>query len=278
VPSIHLEKNKPNLNSNCSLNVENIILRGGGFNQSLQWGHGSPSYCSVLTTSTTGASAAAVITTTSNATATKSTPSINKSSNVQAMNDLIDRLFSSVNTNNHSFDSPFVFNINNRSCNGSRSTIKPPCYSISTNNNEITINGTSISEIGAGVGYYLRNVANMTIGWKRGGGNNIFIPSSWPAVDTVIANRRNTQYSYIMNVCTHSYSLVWYSWEDWSFFLDWMSLSGINLYLAMTGQEEVQYKVFQKFGLTDMDIRKWFNGKMHMFIVTANFFYWDCIL
>ena len=26
-------------------------------------------------------------------------------------------------------------------------------------------------------------------------------------------------------------------------FIDWMALSGINLYLAMTGQEEVQYKV-----------------------------------
>jgi alpha-N-acetylglucosaminidase len=63
-----------------------------------------------------------------------------------------------------------------------------------------------------------------------------------------------------MNVCTHSYSLVWYSWNDWSTFLDWMSLSGINLFLAMTGQEEVQYKVFQKLGLSDMQIRSWFNG------------------
>jgi hypothetical protein len=37
------------------------------------------------------------------------------------------------------------------------------------------------------------------------------------------------------------YSLVWYSWGDWQEFIDWMSLSGINLYLAMTGQEEVLY-------------------------------------
>ena len=58
-----------------------------------------------------------------------------------------------------------------------------------------------------------------------------------------------------MNVCTHSYSLVWYDWNHWTAFIDWMALSGINMALAMTGQEEVQYKVFQKYGLSDIDIR-----------------------
>lgn len=63
-----------------------------------------------------------------------------------------------------------------------------------------------------------------------------------------------------MNVCTHSYSLVWYQWSDWERFIDWMALSGINLFLAMTGQEEIQYKVFSQFGLNDTQIRNWFNG------------------
>jgi alpha-N-acetylglucosaminidase len=39
-----------------------------------------------------------------------------------------------------------------------------------------------------------------------------------------------------------------------------MSLWGINMALAMTGQEEVQYKVFTQLGLSDSDIRHWFNG------------------
>jgi alpha-N-acetylglucosaminidase len=38
-----------------------------------------------------------------------------------------------------------------------------------------------------------------------------------------------------MNVCTHSYSLVWYGWKEWEAFIDWMALSGINNYLAETG-------------------------------------------
>jgi alpha-N-acetylglucosaminidase len=37
-------------------------------------------------------------------------------------------------------------------------------------------------------------------------------------------------------------------------------MSGINLFLAMTGQEEIQYKVLSQFGLNDTEIRSWFNG------------------
>lgn len=51
-----------------------------------------------------------------------------------------------------------------------------------------------------------------------------------------------------------------YTWAQWSVYIDWTALSGVNLVLAMTGQEEVQHKVFQKFGLDDLTIRRWFNG------------------
>ena len=40
-----------------------------------------------------------------------------------------------------------------------------------------------------------------------------------------------------------------------------MALAGINNVLAMTGQEEIAYKVFTKFGLNDTEIRSWFNGR-----------------
>ena len=63
-----------------------------------------------------------------------------------------------------------------------------------------------------------------------------------------------------MNVCTHSYSLVWYDWASWQSLIDNMALRGINMVLALTGQEEIQYKIFSKLGLKDHDIRSWFNG------------------
>lgn len=136
-----------------------------------------------------------------------------------------------------------------------------PCYTMETSaDGKLKITGTSASELSAAVGYYFRQYCNMTIGWPRGGGSRVFLPKKWPRVSVKVTRQRNTPWSYIMNVCTHSYSLVWYGWREWEAFIDWMALSGINLNLAMTGQEEVQYKVFRQLGLNDTTIRSWFNG------------------
>lgn len=130
-----------------------------------------------------------------------------------------------------------------------------------TSDEKVAIVGSSASELSYGVGFYFREICNMTIGWKRGGGSRIFMPRQWPTIGSKpITKTRLVPWSYMMNVCTHSYSLVWYSWRDWEEFIDWMAMSGINHFLAMTGQEEVQHKVFQQFGLDDASIRSWFNG------------------
>lgn len=63
-----------------------------------------------------------------------------------------------------------------------------------------------------------------------------------------------------MNVCTHSYSLVWYDWKAWQSLIDGLALRGINMILALTGQEEIQYHVFSGLGVKDHEIRSWFNG------------------
>jgi len=137
------------------------------------------------------------------------------------------------------------------------------CFSLrdDPDSGELVVTGTTVSEITAGIGHYLRQMCNVTIGWPRGGGSSLLIPQTWPTIGTKpLIKHRVVPWSYLMNVCTHSYTLVWYDWADWERFIDWLALSGINNILALTGQEEIQYKVFQKLGLSDMDIRTWFNG------------------
>jgi alpha-N-acetylglucosaminidase len=114
------------------------------------------------------------------------------------------------------------------------------CFTLSDAGAQTAIAGTSASELTAGIGHYFREFCNMTIGWPRGGGSNVFTPAAWPSVGAApLVVARIVPYSYIMNVCTHSYSLVWYDWPAWEKFIDWMALSGVNFFLAMTGQEEV---------------------------------------
>ena len=136
------------------------------------------------------------------------------------------------------------------------------CYSISSLGGEgpVVISGTSAAELAAGAGWFLREKANYSIGWPRGGGSRAGLPASasWPAAAAIAA--RAAPFSLATQVCTHSYSLVWNDWPAWQRFLDWMALSGVNLFYALTGQEEIQYGVFSQLGVADADIRSWFNG------------------
>ena len=37
---------------------------------------------------------------------------------------------------------------------------------------------------------------------------------------------------YMSNVCTFSYSYVWWGWEEWEAFIDWLALSGSPTFLS----------------------------------------------
>jgi alpha-N-acetylglucosaminidase len=154
----------------------------------------------------------------------------------------------------------------------------------SNNATIIVITGTSISELTAGLGYYFKEYCNFTIEWSTGGragGSHIVIPEVWPvplyynektnstrntrhhnqqSVSVTIQKHRTVPWSYLMNVCTHSYSLVWYDWSAWQSLIDGLALRGINMILALTGQEEIQHQVFSELGVKDHEIRSWFNG------------------
>ena len=132
-----------------------------------------------------------------------------------------------------------------------------PGFCVYAEHSNVLIKARSFSDLTAGIGYYLK-YSNITIGWRYGGGSHVKIPDHWP--DLVVQKQRSVPYSSFLNVCTHSYSLVWYNEADWSALIDWLALSGINNILALTGQEYIQWLVFPQLGVQDEDIRCWFNG------------------
>ena len=119
----------------------------------------------------------------------------------------------------------------------------------------VTVYGTSGPDLAYGAAWYLREHCGMSFSWERAGGNQVAAPAGgWPVVATTDQGRvqwRRRDVSYGFNVCTFSYSQVWYRFgtasegylASWENMLDWMTISGINLALAYTGQEEVYRKV-----------------------------------
>uniref|UniRef100_A0A8C0G4L6 Alpha-N-acetylglucosaminidase n=1 Tax=Chelonoidis abingdonii TaxID=106734 RepID=A0A8C0G4L6_CHEAB len=68
------------------------------------------------------------------------------------------------------------------------------------------------------------------------------------------------RFRYYQNVCTQSYSYVWWDWPRWEREIDWMALNGINLALAFTGQEAVWQRVYLSLGLNQSEIDEYVTG------------------
>ena len=161
-----------------------------------------------------------------------------------------------------------------------------PCFALSQAGGKVSIVASGMSELTYGIGYYTRYTCGLTIGRDKWGGSHTN-SSIWPCTQSLkpTAVARATKYTYQDNVCTHSYSYVWYGEEEWTQHVDQMALSGINVFCApplpislsvslllsrlptacarpdaITGQEEIQYKAFRQFGLKDVEIREFFNG------------------
>ncbi len=58
------------------------------------------------------------------------------------------------------------------------------------------------------------------------------------------------RFRYYENVCTVSYSMVWWDFKRWEREIDWMAMRGINFPLAFNGQELIWRKVWREKKLT----------------------------
>jgi hypothetical protein len=68
------------------------------------------------------------------------------------------------------------------------------------------------------------------------------------------------QYRYYLNYCTFNYSMSWWDWDRWQKEIDWMALHGINMPLAVTGEEYTWYSVYKDLGFSDDDLKDFFCG------------------
>ena len=91
-----------------------------------------------------------------------------------------------------------------------------PCFGLSDiSGGKVRIEASSLSELTYGIGYYLRFYCAVTVGWPTGGGSynplaNISTPDRWPVVGESFVLHRAVPFTWQDNVCTHSYSYVWY--------------------------------------------------------------------
>jgi alpha-N-acetylglucosaminidase len=126
---------------------------------------------------------------------------------------------------------------------------------------QVRITASSGVALASGLHWYLKYYCNCSVSWGvHGSGNNLVLPSPLPGLSTPLTMTSPVKYRYYLNVCTHSYSSVWWQWDRWEQEIDWMALHGINLPLSSTGQEYIFAEVFKSLGLNETDLEGFFVG------------------
>ncbi|KAK2815434.1 hypothetical protein Q5P01_025901 [Channa striata] len=117
--------------------------------------------------------------------------------------------------------------------------------------------GSSGVAVASGIYNYLKYFCNCHISWS---GDQLDLPRPLPNLSGVLRISSPHRFRYYQNVCTFSYSSVWWSWSRWEREIDWMALNGINLPLAFTGQEILWQEVYRALGLNQSEIEEFFSG------------------
>jgi alpha-N-acetylglucosaminidase len=127
---------------------------------------------------------------------------------------------------------------------------------------QILIKGTSALALAKGFQQYLHTECKTSVSWYLA--DSICLPAILPAVANPRGEVCRFEHRFFLNYCTFGYTMLWWHWDQWQRLIDWMALNGINMPLAITGQEYIWQRVWRKFGMSDEQIRAFFTGPSHL--------------
>jgi alpha-N-acetylglucosaminidase len=136
-------------------------------------------------------------------------------------------------------------------------TESPDVFEIESRNHQIVLRGNNGVAVASALYYYLTHFCHCQITWN---GTNLNIPKVLPRVDNKVHQTSPYSYRYYMNYCTFNYSMSWWDWKRWEKEIDWMALHGLNMPLAITGEEYTWYIVYKEMGFSDKDLESFFSG------------------
>jgi alpha-N-acetylglucosaminidase len=130
-------------------------------------------------------------------------------------------------------------------------------FEIESKSNKIVLRGNNGVAVASALYYYLTHFCHCQITWN---GTNLNIPKLLPRVSKKIRQISPYEYRYYLNYCTFNYSMSWWDWKRWEKEIDWMALHGINMPLAITGEEFTWFIVYKGMGFSDNDLQSFFSG------------------
>ena len=122
---------------------------------------------------------------------------------------------------------------------------------------KVVVRGNTWVNIASGVNWYLKYYAGIHLSWNQ---MQAKLPAVLPAVKQKERHETDLTLRYDFNYCTFSYSMAFWDWKRWEQEIDWMALHGVNLPLAIVGEECVWRNMLLKLGYTEEEIGQFIAG------------------
>ena len=123
--------------------------------------------------------------------------------------------------------------------------------------NRVVVRGNTWVNIASGVNWYLKYYAGIHLSWNQ---MKATLPATLPRVAQRERHETNLSLRYAFNYCTFSYTMAFWDWTRWEQEIDWLALHGVNLPLAIVGEECVWRNVLLKLGYTEEEIGQFVAG------------------
>lgn len=124
-------------------------------------------------------------------------------------------------------------------------------------NGKIHIIGNDGVSLATGLNYYLKYYLNVHISQV---GNQVNMPNEQVSLNESVFKETKMPIRYAYNYCTFSYSMAFWGEEEWRNELDWLALSGVNVVLDMTAQEEVWRRFLGEIGYSHQEAKDFISG------------------
>lgn len=129
-------------------------------------------------------------------------------------------------------------------------------YSVSGKAGKVSITGDSPVALVRGAYAYLRQTGLAHVSWE---GDRVAQGGALPAFASGKVESPFRHRAYL-NTCTYGYTTPWWGWDRWTREIDWMAAHGVDMPLAMEGQEYVWRALWREFGLSEAELADYFSG------------------
>ena len=134
-------------------------------------------------------------------------------------------------------------------------------FEVEGRDGKIVLRGNTGVAVASALYYYLTEYAHCQVTWN---GSQLHLSNPMPAVPARVRRVSPYPLRYYLNYCTFDYSMAWWDWDRWQREIDWMALHGINMPLAITGEEATWRNVYRGMGFSDVDLSAFLAGPAYL--------------